>query len=282
MIGDRWPASAVVIDGSKKESKGDGFTIETGLLARADDPTFKIVSAPTAEGKPVPPAAARDQSAMPYALLMPAEGWSGETVIWQHPAGKLSLLDETGKPLAPVKRILDAKFAVLCGDVFMTGEYVPDGKDATRPIDKSYAGQTFGYNRTILAERVHDVLTLVAFAKSRQSTFVHQLCWPGTGHWGLLAKGLAGEGIMRSGLNLAKFDFNSVKSVNDENFLPGVLKYGNLMTYVSLCRVGETALYDAPEGQEYPLPARGVRDGEGRMTDWVIRRGLDANEVPRR
>jgi hypothetical protein len=54
------------------------------------------------------------------------------------------------------------------------------------------------------------------------------------------------------------------------------------MTFVSLCRVGETALYNAPDDQDYPLPARGVRDGEGRMVDWVIRRGMDATEVPRR
>jgi hypothetical protein len=56
-----------------------------------------------------------------------------------------------------------------------------------------------------------------------------------------------------------------------------------VMSFVSLCRVGETALYRKPEGKEPPLPARGVRDGRGRMVDWVIRTGgIEYEEVPRR
>ena len=61
------------------------------------------------------------------------------------------------------------------------------------------------------------------------------------------------------------------------------LKYGGVMTFVSLCRVGETAIYRAPQGKEMPLPSRGVREGQGRMVDWVIRSGALSNEeVPRR
>jgi hypothetical protein len=282
MVGDRWPATARLVDGSKKEHKADGYTLETGLLARAEDKTFKVVGGPAPKNAAAPNApAARDESAVPYALMMPAQGWNGETVIWIHPAGKMTLTDGDGKPLAPVKRILDAKFAVLCGDLFMTGEYLPDDKPAARPLNEAAPCQTFGYNRSVLAERVHDILTLVAYAKAKESKFVHQVAWEGAGHWGLLAKGLAGEAILRSGLDLKDFSFESVKSVKDENFLPGVLKYGDLMTYVSLCRVGETALYNKPD-REPPLPARGVRDGRGRMVDWVIRQGMDAEEVPRR
>jgi hypothetical protein len=167
----------------------------------------------------------------------------------------------------------------------MTGEYVPNGhgQDANRPVNKEFAGYTFGYNRSVLAERVHDILTLVAFAKSRESKFVHQVAWEGAGVWGLLAKGAAGEGILRSAIDLNGFDFDSVKSTTDENFLPGALKYGGVMSFVSLCRVGETALYRTPAGKEPPLPNRGVREGKGRMVDWVIREGgIDYEEVPRR
>jgi dienelactone hydrolase len=261
MINDKWPVQAQVLDGSKKERKLGSVALETGLLTRPG------------EG-----------SAMPYALLTPGD-WNGETVIWEHPAGKLTLLDDNEKPIAPVQRILDNKFSVLCGDLFLTGEYVPEGhgKDANRPVNKDFAGYTFGYNRSVLAERVHDILTLVAFAKSKESKFVHQVAWEGAGLWGLLAKGAAGEAILRSAIDLNGFDFDSIKDVNDENFLPGAIKYGGVMSFVSLCRVGETALYRKPEGKDPPLPARGVRDGRGRMVDWVIRTGgIEYEEVPRR
>lgn len=284
MLGDEWPVQAEVIEGSKKETKTETYTLETGLLTRPDDGSFKVIGNPAAKGAAASAAPARDHSAMPYAFIVPKD-WNGETVIWEHPAGKLTLMTEAGKPIAPAQRILDAKFAVLCGDLFLTGEYIPDGhgKDANRPVDKTYAGQTFGYNRTVLAERVHDILTLVAFAKSRDSKFVHQVAWEGAGIWALLAKGAARENILRSAIDLNGFDFDSIKSVNDENFLPGALKYGGVASFISLCRAGETALYRKPEGKDPPLPSRGVRDGKGRPVDWVIRQGgFDVEDIPRR
>jgi hypothetical protein len=291
MINDTLPATAQPIDGSvkKKQQAGQGgYTLETGLLTRPDESPLATIRKPGEKSTGAPPKdvtptdIAPIRTAIPYALLTPAD-WNGETVIWEHPAGKLTLMDDAGKPIAPVQRILDAKFAVLCGDVFLTGEYVPDGASAKRPVNKDFAGYTFGYNRPILAERVHDVLTLVAFARARNSKFVHQVALEGAGLWALLAKGLAGEAILRSAIDLNGFDFDQVTDVNDENFLPGALKYGGVMSFVSLCRVGETALYRKPEGKEMPLPSRGVREGKGSMVNWVTRTGgLDTEEVPRR
>ena len=94
--------------------------------------------------------------------------------------------------------------------------------------------------------------------------------------------GAVGGGLGKA-IDLNGFDFDSVKSTEDENFLPGALKYGGVMNFVTLCRVGETALYRQPQGKDAPLPSRGVREGKGRMVDWVIRQGgFDAEEVPRR
>jgi dienelactone hydrolase len=288
MINDKWPATAQVIDGSRKETKQNGFTLETGLLTRGEEGFLRRTAAkPTKTDDPTAflDPAAKQQTAVPYAMLTP-EGWNGETVLWIHPGGKVTLMDDGNKPIEPVQRILNAKFAVLCGDLFATGEYNPQNKQVTdlRPVNNQFAGYTFGYNRTVLAERVHDILTLVAYAKqNKQSKFVHQVALENAGLWGLLAKGLAGEAILRSAIDLNGFDFDRIKSATDENFLPGALKYGGVMTFVSLCRVGETALYRAPEGKEMPLPSRGVREGQGRPVDWVIRSGtLSPEEVPRR
>jgi hypothetical protein len=289
MINDKWPATAQVIEGSMKEKKLDGFALETGLLTRGQEGAL-IAGADKGPMKPqdIPKdinAAPKQQTAVPYAMLTP-QGWNGETILWIHPGGKVTLIGDDNKPIEPVKRILDAKIAVLGADLFATGEYNPESKPATaiRPVNDKFAGYTFGYNRTVLAERVHDILTLVAYAKNnKQSKFVHQIAWEGAGLWGLLAKGLAGEAILRSAIDLNGFDFDQVKSPTDENFLPGALKYGGVPTFISLCRVGETALYRAPKDKEMPLPSRGVREGQGRMVDWVIRSGgLSNEEVPRR
>ena len=288
MLNDKWPVYAAT-DGKPTVKKGETFTIEYGLLTRPNEGQLATVYAKPGQksnGNPPPSDAVPTavHTSMPYAFLLPND-WNGETVIWEHPAGKLTLLDENGKPIGPVQRILDAKFAVLCGDLFETGEYLPNGhgKEGTRPINKEFAGYTFGYNRTVLAERVHDILTLVAYAKSRDSKFVHQCALEGAGVWALLAKGAAGEAILRSAIDLNGFDFDGIKDVSDENFIPGALKYGGVASFITLCRVGETALYRKPEGKEPPLPSRGVRDGKGRMVDWVIRTGgIEYDEVPRR
>lgn len=291
MINDKWPVNAQVVEGSKKETRGEKYLLETGLLTRGDEGAVKALIKPNKNGNPVEYTdadVAPIRSAMPYAMFTPND-WNGETVLWHHPAGKLTLTDENAKPLAPVQRMLDAKFAVLAGDLFGTGEYLNGGKTPPelRRINEKFAGYTFGYNRPLIAERVHDILTLVAYAKSgKQSKFVHQIALEGAGAWALLAKGLAGEAILRSAIDLNGFDFDQVKDVNDENFLPGAQKYGGIATFISLCRVGETALYRLPPGKDLtsmPLPSRGVREGKGKMVDWTIREGqMDHEEVPRR
>jgi dienelactone hydrolase len=290
MINDKWPVTAQVVAGSQKETKQAGTLVETGLLTRGPEGPLSLThyngpdTKKVVAGRPATPPA-QQQTAVPYAMLIP-EGWNGETILWIHPGGKLTLMSPDNKPIEPVQRILDAKFAVLSADLFATGEFNPDNKPVTalRPVNEKFAGYTFGYNRTVLAERVHDILTLVAFARqNKQSKYVHQIAWEGAGLWGLLVKGMAGEAILRSAIDLNGFDFDQIKSPADENFLPGALKYGGVMTFVSLCRVGETALYRAPKDKEMPLPSRGVREGQGRMTDWVIRSGnLSQEEVPRR
>ncbi|MEZ0266055.1 MAG: alpha/beta hydrolase family protein, partial [Phycisphaerae bacterium] len=235
MVGDRWPVQAQIVDGSIKQRTADGATIETGLVTRPADPSFALVSQPAAKKEEATKLiAGPEKSAVPYAFVKPAD-WNGETIIMVHPAGKGLLVDETGALIGPVKTILAAKYAVLAGDLYATGEFLEGGKTPAdlRPVSKDFSGFTLGYNRSVLGERVHDILTLVALAKAKESKFVHQVAFGGAGHWGLLAKGLAGEAILRSAIDLNGFDFDQVKETSDENFLPGTLKYGGVMTFAS-------------------------------------------------
>jgi hypothetical protein len=114
------------------------------------------------------------------------------------------------------------------------------------PVNTNYAGYTFGYNPSVLACRVQDILTLLAYARhlaNERQGQVHLLALGKLGPCGLLARCLADGAIERCVIDLDGFDFHHVKSVQDEMLLPGGLKYGGLFGFVPLCTQGKTTLF---------------------------------------
>src|SRR5262249_57648108 len=100
-----------------------------------------------------------------------------------------------GRLVGEAKRILDAKGAILAVDVFGPGEL---SLDKPYPINKDFAGYTFGYNRPLVANRVHDILTAVAHAKNYDKVKqVHLVRFGKAGPWVLLALGLCGAAAAR-------------------------------------------------------------------------------------
>ena len=62
---------------------------------------------------------------------------------------------------------------------------------------------TFGYNRPLLANRVHDILTAVAMAKRHEKTkTVHLVGLDKAGPWVLLARGLCGDAVARTAADI--------------------------------------------------------------------------------
>jgi hypothetical protein len=152
-------------------------------------------------------------------------------VVWVHPDGKASLWDN-GKLTPTAKKIIDAKGAILALDCFLTGEY---GDAKPTDIDSKYAGYTFGYNRSLLANRVHDILTAVAFAKNHEKTkTVHLVGWDKAGPWAGLARGLCGDAIAKTAIDVNGFRFDKVFTMSDEMMLPGAGKYGGLPAFLAL------------------------------------------------
>jgi dienelactone hydrolase len=167
--------------------------------------------------------------------LLPPD-FNGTVVVWIDPRGKASLFQD-GKLVAAAKHILDRKGAILAVDVFGTGELK---LDKPMEINKTYAGFTFGYNRTLLAERVHDILTAIAFAKNYDKVkTVHLAGFGKAGPWVLLARGLCGDAVTRTAADFNGFRFDKVRTTNDEMMLPGGLKYGGLPALAALAAPGE-------------------------------------------
>jgi dienelactone hydrolase len=164
------------------------------------------------------------------------EDFDGTVVVWVHPKGKASLFDGN-RLTAAARQIVDRKAAILAIDAFGTGELVADKPMA---VNAKFAGYTFGYNRPVLAQRVHDVLTAVAFAKGHEKTkTVHLVGWEAAGPWALLARALCGDAVTRTAADRDGFRFEEVRSTSDERLLPGALKYGGLPGLAALAAPGE-------------------------------------------
>jgi hypothetical protein len=196
---------------------------------------------------------------VPNIVLMPdgldAQGAGRPMVIWTHPDGKRSLFDADGITPVPAARwLLQHHVPILAPDVFLTGEFQPQDADSARTArprikdQEKFAGYNDGYNRTVLANRVRDLLTVVAFAQQLQPAAIHLVAFDRAGTWALLARALAGDAIARASIDLGGFDFTQVREPDDEMMLPGGLKYGGILGFAPLFATnpGATELYRAP------------------------------------
>ncbi|MEX2317284.1 MAG: alpha/beta hydrolase family protein [Pirellulales bacterium] len=166
---------------------------------------------------------------IPFVVLLPANG-SGKSVLWVDGRGKSHLFDEHGKPTAAVAKLLGAGYSVISADLFLTGEYVPQGETVALPkIDEKYSGYTLGYNRPVLSNRVRDILTVIGGAVHHGHVSEMQLVGTGdAGPWALLAGALANDHVTRTVADIGGFGFAKVQSTGDAMFLPGALRYGGI------------------------------------------------------
>ncbi len=174
------------------------------------------------------------------ALGLRGEKFDGTVVVWIHPKGKASLYRD-GKLSDEAQSILDKQAAILAIDTFGTGALA---QEKPMPVDKRFAGYTFGYNRPLLAQRVHDILTAVAHAKGHEKTKkVHLVGFEEAGPWVLLARGLCGDTVTRTAADTNEFRFDNVKTTDDSMMLPGALKYGGLAPFAGLAAPSELLVH---------------------------------------
>jgi hypothetical protein len=275
MVVDRLPSMPIVPrEGSFRSLKGDGFDVHQALLTRPDS-----------------------GDALPAAALLPG-GWkNGAIVIWAHPSGKTTMFERDGRtPVAAARELLNKGVGVLSADLFLSGELAPAGASAGTtsgtaagsgaPVVKDqekFAGYNYGYNRSVLANRVHDLLTLIKFAQDRQPSAIHIVAFDRAGLPAMLALGLAGGAVSRASLDLAGVDFTQVKTTMDELMLPGAMKYGGVNGLLPLVDGGRTEVYRlaaAPAGRVFPATP-GVAVRAGAPSADVMIRFLLSGEAPR-
>lgn len=255
MVHDRMPEHRPGFRVSRREER-DGITREEGQL----------------EGE--------GRHAVPALRLTPAD-WNGTVVLWAHPQGKRSLFGPGGEPAPEARTILDRKAAILAPEVFLSGEAgrAADSWAVRKHLEgpgKPYAAFTFGYNRTLLAERASDVLTALAALKGMKGVRDVRVIGRGkVGLWALLGSALAGDAVSRAALDMDGFDFDQVTESADERMLPGALKYGGVAGFAHLLS-GEALLHHLPaafqagEGPGKLAVRREEMDGKASV-EWLLK-----------
>jgi hypothetical protein len=163
---------------------------------------------------------------------------SGKVVIWSMSGGKSSAFDDQGQAGELLGKLLDSGATVLLPDLLNQGEFVKPGDmpDQQRLVDdeRSYSAFTFGYNRTLVAERCADLMSIIAHARKQKPASIRLLGTQGAAAWVAPAAALAGSTVERAAIDTGGFRFADIRSYRESNFVPGAVKYGDLPMLLAL------------------------------------------------
>ena len=125
---------------------------------------------------------------------------------------------------------------MLCADLFQQG--VQQTGVVKNP--REFAGYTHGYNDSLFAQRVHDVLSLVSFlhhgkvGSHQNPTHISLAGWDSAGPIAIAARALAGEAVVRAAVDTKGFRFGKLLDYRDPMFIPGGAKYLDLPGMIAL------------------------------------------------
>jgi hypothetical protein len=178
---------------------------------------------------------------LPVVSLFPtAAKWNGDVVIWADGAGKRGMFGADGQPRPEVLRLVYAGSAVVSADLFQQGEFLPPGETLTEQRvvgnPREFAGYTFCYNDTLFAQRVHDLLTLLAWVRNDDHA-PKRVCLigvNGAGPVAAAARAIGGNQIDRAAIDTHGFRYADLTSYRDPDFLSGAVKYGDLPPLLAL------------------------------------------------
>ncbi|HND52241.1 MAG TPA: alpha/beta hydrolase family protein [Pirellulaceae bacterium] len=192
---------------------------------------------------------------LPIEFLHPTD-WKGRVAIVLSKEGKSGLFNDQDEPRAEVKRLLDAGISVVGVDLLHQGEFLADGKPLTKTPqvanNRQFAGYTNGYNPSVAAERVRDVLTVVSFVRNFEAkpSRVDLVALDGLGPVAAVARAQARDAIDAAVIDTAGFRFANVPDIQDPNFLPGGGKYGDVPGILSVAAPAKLVVVG--EGAELP------------------------------
>jgi hypothetical protein len=200
------------------------------------------------------------QEAIPVTMLTP-KNWNKQVVVWLDDDGKSAVVDAEKNANAKARAYLDKGFAIVAADLFMQGDFLggqPAPTKARKVAEKrESAAYSFGYNYTLFAQRVQDVVSLVAFAKQheRAPSAIHLIALDGTGPIAATARALCVGNVQKAAIHTQGFRFAQVDDYLSVNFVPGAAKYGDLDGMLALGAQSPTVLI-GEDGDSLPITAK--------------------------
>ena len=180
------------------------------------------------------------QAKIPLLVLSKADTTPKATVIWTTDSGKAAMFSQNGTPDTKLQRLIEHGVFVVLPDLLDQGELQTAVDTASKSVqrtvndERAYSAFTFGYNRTLVAERCADLLAAVAFAKTLKTESVNLLSTDDSSAWAAPAAAIAGPAIARAAIDTNGFRFEQVERYQDVNFVPGAVKYGDLPMLLAL------------------------------------------------
>jgi hypothetical protein len=150
--------------------------------------------------------------------------------VWLSSQGKGGIFGDDGKPTAAAAKLLQSGASIMSADLIYQGEFGGIEKSPIVKNPREFAGYTFGYNRTVFANRVHDVLNVLAYVRGHEKT-PKQVCLVAldeTAAIAAAARFLSASKVDRTALDTHGFRFAKVDDYRSASFLPGGAKYGDL------------------------------------------------------
>ena len=164
---------------------------------------------------------------------------NGRAVVWLDDAG-VAGLRKGNAPRPEVQKLIEAGVAVIGVNLHLQGGE-PVKETRVVPGPREVPAYTFGYNSSLFAQRVHDVLSVVKMLKTDRSPDhpeVKSVDLMGTGKAGVVAaaaRAVLGDAVGRTAVDTAGFRFSQLLSYRDPMFLPGGSKYLDVPGLLALC-----------------------------------------------
>jgi dienelactone hydrolase len=216
LIGRSLPGSEEVSLQQVEESTDEGVTLRRGVIEFA-----------------------KHEERIPAVVLSAAMTTPKSAVVWISPEGK-SAVEENGSPRPIVRSLLSAGHTVLGVDLLhqgsARGEKPIGAVNRVMENERQAACFVFGYNHPLFAQRVHDILSALAYARQLvgQDGVVKLVGVPGGAAWTAAAGILARETLDRLALHTDGFRFAQIVDIEDPHLLPGAVKYGDLPALLAL------------------------------------------------
>jgi len=183
-------------------------------------------------------------SANPVLFLYP-ENWNQKVVIWITETGKSGLYQDDGTLIAPVQSLIDEQYCVVGVDLLYQGEFLKDAMqpERTRRVSsnsREAAAYSFGFNHTMCARRIHDILTTISFVFHHESLpeEISLVALDSTGPLAIAARAQARSVIHKLAANSNSLRFANVADIHSPNFLPGGAKYFDLPGMIAVAAPG--------------------------------------------